>query len=120
MADMRKYASGLLRPEDLHGMEPQQYKIINVYVSEKLKTPILTFEGGQEMVAWNNICRVLGRAYGFEDSDWVGHTIELSIGIYKNKDGEEKENIQVRPVSSRDDKDVQVPINKALDDEIPF
>src|SRR6516165_8563138 len=84
MADMRKYATGLLRPEDLHSSGTRKYKIINVYVSEKLNTPILTFEGGDEMVAWNNICRVLTRAYGYEDTDWIGHTIEVSIGTYTN------------------------------------
>jgi hypothetical protein len=119
MADMRKYASGLLRPEDLHG-GPQQFKIINVYVSEKLNAPILSFEGGQECVAWNNVCRTLTRAYGFEDTDWIGHTVELSVGTYRNKDGEEKENIQVKAVSSRDNKDQTVPIAKDLDDQVPF
>jgi hypothetical protein len=119
MADMRKYASGLLRPEDLRsGMRNE--KIINVHISEKLNAPILTFESGDEMVAWNSIARVLTRAYGFEDSDWIGHTIEISIGTYTNKDGEEKETINIKPVTSRDDKDQQVPVKKDLDDEIPF
>jgi len=119
MADMRRYASGLLRPEDLHSGNRTE-KIVNVYISEKLNAPILTFESGDEMVAWNNICRVLTRAYGYEDSDWIGHTIELSIGTYTNKDGDIKENIQVKAVSSRDNKDEQVSLGKALDDEIPF
>src|SRR5215471_11505131 len=115
MADMRKYASGLLRPEDLHSGSRQE-KIINVYVSEKLNAPILTFESGDEMVAWNNICRVLTRAYGYEDSDWIGHTIELSVGTYTNKDGEQKENILLKAISSRDSKEELPPLKKALDD----
>jgi len=118
MADMRKYASGLLRPEDIHD-GPRNEKIVNVYISEKLNAPILEFESGDSMVAWNNIARILAKAYGYEDTDWVGHTIELSIGTYTNKDGEQKENIQVRAVSSRDSKEV-VPIAKDLNDEIPF
>jgi|SRR6516164_3095818 hypothetical protein len=120
MADMRKYASGLLRPEDLHN-GPRQEKIINVYISEKLNAPILTFESGDEMVAWNNIARGLVRAYGNQDSDWIGHIIELSIGTYTNKDGDIKENILVKAISSRDQKEeVKQPIAKDLDDEIPF
>ena len=120
MTDMRKYASGLLRPEDLQGGTRIE-KIINVYVNERLNAPILTFESGDEMVAWNSICRVLGREYGYESDEWVGHTIEISIGIYTNKDGEQKENIIVKPVSSRDQKDKEVvPRSKDLDDQIPF
>jgi len=123
MADMKKYASGLLRPEDLNGGARQE-KIVNVYISDKLNAPILTFESGDEMVAWNQICRVLVRAYGSEDSDWIGHTIELSIGTYTNKDGETKENIQVKAISSRDEKDEATKkppaVRKDLDDEIPF
>jgi hypothetical protein len=119
MADMRKYTSGLLRPEDLNSGKRQE-KIINVHISEKFNTPILTFESGDEMLAWQNICRVLARAYGFEDSDWIGHTVELSIGIYTNKDGEQKETLVLTPISSRDKKEEVKQIDKALDDEIPF
>ena len=120
MADMRKYASGLLRPEDLQGGTRTE-KIVNVYINERLNAPILTFESGDEMVAWNSICRVLTREYGYEDSDWIGHTIELSIGFYTNKDGEQKENIILKTVTSRDEKqEIKKPVHKDMDDEIPF
>jgi len=120
MADMRKYASGLLRPEDLQN-GPRTEIIINVYISEKLNAPILVFQSGDEMVCWNQMARVLVRAYGFEDSQWIGHTIELSLGTYTNKDGDIKENIQIKPISSRDTKEeIKVPVKQALDDEIPF
>jgi|SRR5215471_20109507 len=120
MADMRKYASGLLRPDDLHD-GPRQEQIVNVYVSEKLNAPILTFASGDEMVAWNNIARVLSRAYGFESDNWIGHMIELSIGHYTNKDGDIKENIQVKTISTAEQKaEVKAPVAKDLDDQIPF
>ena len=120
MVDMRKYASGLLRPEDLHDGNRTE-KIVNVYISEKLQAPILTFESGDEMVAWNNMCRVLTRAYGFQDRDWIGHTIELSLGNYVNKDGEHKETIVLKTVSARDEKEeVKAAVHKDLDDDVPF
>ena len=119
MTDMRRYASGLLRPEDLHD-GPRQEKIINVYISEKLNVPILTFESGEEMCAWQNIARVLTRAYGFQDTDWLGRIIELSVGTYTNKDGDQKENIVIRAISTRDQKDEVVSVAKDLDDSIPF
>jgi hypothetical protein len=119
MVDMRKYASGLLRPEDLHDGNRTE-KIVGVSISDKLGAPILTFESGDEMVAWNNIARVLTRAYGYQDTDWIGHVIELSIGQYTNKDGDIKENIQIKAISSRDQKEEVKPIDKDLDDEIPW
>jgi hypothetical protein len=91
-----------------------------VYVSEKLKVPILTFESGDEMCAWNNIARVLVRAYGSQDTDWIGHLIELSVGNYTTRDGETKENILVKAITARDEKQEVTPIAKDLDDEIPF
>lgn len=121
MANMKKYASGLIRPEDLHSTGPRQERIVNVTINDKLNAPILTFESGEEMVAWNNVARVLARSYGFEDTDWVGHVIELSISTYTNRDGEEKETIVVKPISARDDASKpQLPLKKDLDDEIPF
>jgi len=118
--DMRKYASGLMRPEDLHN-GPLQDKIVNVYINDKLNAPIITLEGGQEFVAWNNMCRVLTNAYGYEDRDWIGHVIELSLGHYTNKDGETKDNIQIKPISARDEKgEIAKPVHKDMDDEIPF
>jgi len=119
MADMRKYASGLLRPEDLHDGSRQE-KIINVYINERLQAPVLTFESGEEMVAWANIAKVLVRAYGYQDTDWIGHVIELSLGSYTNRDGETKENIQIKAITARDQKQEITPIDKTMDDEIPF
>jgi hypothetical protein len=129
MADMRKFASGLIRPEDLHDGSRQE-RIINVYISEKYKVPILTFESGDELIAWNNIARALVRSYGYEDTDWVGHVVELSLGNYTNKDGETKENIVLKPISSRDCGSnggpqrvdpAKLPKPKDdMDDEIPF
>jgi hypothetical protein len=120
MADMRKYASGLMRPEDLQGGTKTEM-ITNVTINNKLNAPILTFDSGNEMVAWNSICRVLVNAYGKEDSDWIGHTIELSIGSYVNKDGESKQNIVVKPISQREEKkEIERKEPDPFDDEIPF
>jgi len=119
MADMRKYASGLLRPEDLNGGSRQE-KIINVQINDKLNAPVLTFESGEEMVAWNSICRVLVREYGSQDSDWIGHTIELYLTQYTNRDGDVKDTISVRPITTRDQQETVAPPPKDMDDSIPF
>jgi hypothetical protein len=101
MVDVRKYTSGLIRPEDLRD-GPRQERIINVYISEKFDVPVLVFESGDEMLAFAGSGRALAKAYGFESDDWRGHLVELSLGSYTNKDGETKESINLKPVTSRD------------------
>src|SRR5262249_54514181 len=101
MVDVRKYTSGLIRPEDLRE-GPRQERIINVYISDKFDVPMLVFEGGDEMLAFAGSGRALAKAYGFESDDWRGHIVELSLGSYVNKDGETKETIVLKPITSRD------------------
>jgi hypothetical protein len=101
MVDVRKYTTGFIRPEDLHD-GPRQERIVNVYISDKHNVPVLEFESGDQLLAWASTGRVLARAYGFETDDWRGHVIELSLGTYTNKDGEAKETIIVKAITSRD------------------
>ena len=126
--DMKKYATSIILPEDLHD-GPLQEVIINVYVSDKHDVPVLVFKSGNELFAWPNIARVMARAYGYNSNDWVGHTIEMSLGNYVDKKtGETKENIVIKAISSRDGNsnsgEVQradpAKLAKALDDDLPF
>jgi hypothetical protein len=123
--DMKKYATSVILPEDLHD-GPRKEVIINVYVSEKHDVPVLVFESGNELFAWPNIARVLARAYGYNSDEWIGQIIELSLGTYVDKKtGETKENIVIKAISSRDGNgEVQrvdpATLAKALDDSIPF
>src|SRR6516162_11254609 len=54
--DMKKYASSLILPDDLHD-GPRQERIINVYISDKHDCPVLVFESGNELFAWASIAR---------------------------------------------------------------
>jgi hypothetical protein len=133
--DVRKYTSGVVMPEDLHD-GPRQERIINVYISEKHDVPVLEFESGDQLFAWPNIGRVLVRAYGYESADWVGHTVELSLGTYTDrKSGETKETIIIKAISSRDGSNnggprrvdpaklpapVQRTPSQDLDDDLPY
>jgi hypothetical protein len=102
MVDMRKYASGVVMPDDLRDGSRQE-RIINVYISEKHDVPVLEFESGDQLFAWPGIARPLVRAYGWESSDWLGHTVELSYGTYiDKKTDEEKGTIILKAISSRD------------------
>src|SRR6516165_4543286 len=126
--DMKKYASSLILPDDLHD-GPRQERIINVYISDKHDCPVLVFESGNELFAWASIARVLARAYGYNSDDWIGHVVELSLGSYTDKKtGETKETIIIKAISSRDgNSDSGEPqradpakLSKDLDDQIPF
>jgi hypothetical protein len=126
--DMRKYASGPIMPDDLRD-GPRQERIINVYISEKHDVPVLVFESGDELFAWPNIARVLARAYGYNDKDWIGHVVKLSLGTYTDrKTGEEKDTIVLEAISSRDGNNNSggpqrtdpAKLAKELDDTIPF
>lgn len=134
MVDVRKYTSGYIMPDDLRDGSRQE-RIVNVYISEKHDVPVLEFESGDQLIAWASIGRVLARAYGFESDDWRGHVVELSLGTYTNKNGETKDTIVLKPISSRDGNanggpqrvdpaKLPAPVRRDrkddLDDEIPF
>jgi hypothetical protein len=131
MVDVRKYTSGFVMPDDLRD-GPRQERIINVYISEKHNVPVLEFESGDQLLAWPSIGRVLARAYGYETDDWRGHTVELSLGTYTDKNGEAKDTIILKAISSRDGSanggpqrvdpaKLPPPVAaKDMDDEIPF
>jgi hypothetical protein len=78
---------------------PRQERIVNVYRSERYDCPVLDLESGDQLSCNPITTRVLGKAYGTESDRWHGHVIELSYGTYKNKDGEEKETVLVKPIS---------------------
>ena len=132
--DMRKYASGFVRPDDVRD-GPLLETIINVYISEKFECPVLTFESGNEFTLFNysDNARAMKKAYGWESEDWLGHVVELSLGTYiDKKDNTEKETVVLTPKSSRDGtsnggpqrtdpaKLPAPPRKNDMDDEIPF
>jgi hypothetical protein len=125
--DMRKYASGFIIPDDVRA-GPRLERIISVYISDKHEVPVLELESGDQFLAWPSTGRVLARAYGFDSDDWLGHSIELSLGNYTDKNGDAKDTVILKPVSSRDGNadpsKLPTPVNKHgktdPDDEIPF
>jgi hypothetical protein len=134
MADMRKYTTGFITPDDVRDGSIET-RILNVYISSKHDVPVLELETGDLFLCWPNNGRKLARAYGFNDKDWIGHLIRFELATYTNKDGETRETVNLTPVSSRDSNagngtpqrvdptKLPPPLNKrddSLDDEIPF
>jgi hypothetical protein len=132
MVNVKKYATGLILPDDVRDGARQE-RIINVYISDKFDVPVLVFEGGDEFLCWPSNGRVLAKAYGFESEDWRGHVVELSLGNYVDKkDGQTKDTVILKTITSRDGTSnnggpqradpAKLPktVDKDLDDEVPF
>jgi hypothetical protein len=102
MVNVKKYATGLILPDDVRDGARQE-RIINVYISDKFDVPVLVFESGDEFLVWPSNGRVLAKAYGFESEDWRGHVVELSLGSYVDKkDGQTKDTVILKTITSRD------------------
>src|SRR5262245_15495498 len=101
--DMRKFSSGFVKPDAVRD-GPLQACIVNVYISDKYDRPVLELDNGDQFTvnATNN--RALCKAYGYDDREWRGHTVEFSLGHYKdwNTDPpEEKETVVLKAISPR-------------------
>ena len=132
MVNVKKYATGLILPDDVRGGARQE-RIINVYISDKFDVPVLVFESGDEFLCWPSNGRVLAKAYGFESEDWRGHVVELSLGTYTDKkDGQIKDTVILKTITSRDGSSnnggpqradpAKLPrtVDKDMDDSVPF
>jgi hypothetical protein len=128
--DVSKYmAKGFIKPDDVR--TPRQERIVNVYVSDRFDCVVIDLESGDQLSLNPFTTRMLGKAYGTESDNWLGHVIELSYGTYK-KDNEDKDTIVVKPVSLPNDigpngKNPEIKAvttkpapSNVLDDEIPF
>lgn len=131
--DMRKFSSGVIRPEDLYDGNRLE-KIINIFEHEKHGCAVLEFESGDQLYLWNNLARVLNKAWGYDSENWLGQEVELSLGHYTDKKTDpptEKECINIRAVSpAKSGANSGAPVtalSKAgagnrggMDDEFPF
>jgi hypothetical protein len=100
--DMRKFNTGALRPVDLYD-GPRVEKIVNVSESSKHDCAVLEFADGSQLFLWNNLARVLSRAWGYNSDDYLGQEVELSLDHYLDRKSDpptEKECIAIRAVSS--------------------
>ena len=130
--DMRRYGAGPVKPDDVRD-GPRQEKIVVVSINEKFDCPTLHFESGDQFLLFNTNARAMNKAYTSESNNWLGQTIELSLGFYTDYRGEkpeDKETVVVRPISVRQPSPdnggkkgaIALPPSRAddLDDEISF
>jgi hypothetical protein len=130
--DVTKYmGSAFLKVEDIRNAH-REVRIKNCEPGQFDKLD-LTFDDGDKLSLNTTNVRTLARAFGRDDRDWLGKTVELYIGKTEYG-GEEQDSILVRPISppaaekrSPDEPDAAASKPAAprrfatdLDDEIPF
>jgi hypothetical protein len=94
---------------------PIRGTIFGVEEDEKYGKPVLTFEDGEKFSVNSTNNRILLRAYGKHDTDWIGKEIELYAGEVEFQQKMQPA-VKVRPISP--------PIKPAeqadMNDDIPF
>ncbi len=99
MVDMRKYAAGIIKPEDLHDGSRLE-KIVEISENDKYGCAVLEFESGNQLFCWNNYARILTKAWGYDSENWLDQELELSLGHYLDKKTDtQKETIDLRTIS---------------------
>jgi hypothetical protein len=124
--DMSKYAgSSFLKPEHLVD-GPRTETIVGIK-DGNYDQPEVTFKSGDKLSVNNTNTRILLRAYGPNDADWLEKTVELSAGETTFKD-QLVPTIIVKPISPPVPKEDQQPLPEQqprdlrdeMSDEVPF
>jgi hypothetical protein len=120
--DMLKFAgSTFLKPADVE-RGPFKATIVAVEVGQFDK-PVATFSDGTKLSLNATNTRALCRAYGSEDTAWIGQEVELFLGQLEYQ-GRLHDSVLVRPVLSVIEKNAPPKPRKEpggdMDDEIPF
>lgn len=126
MVDMRKYGgSSFIGIEGVRG-SPREETIASI-APGKYDKPVVTFESGAKFTLNATNVNTLIKAYGPNDHDWVGKTIELAVGTAQFN-GNDIESVVVRPISPNVPPSARKPLPPApasalkndMDDEISF
>jgi hypothetical protein len=120
--DMRQYASSAFIGVDSLRDGPRLETIVSV-APGKYDKPVATFASGDQFSINRTNVRTLIDAYGSDSRDWVGKTIELSIGP-ATFNGDPIESVVVKPISPPKPRKAAAPAAAAadgdMDDDIPF
>jgi hypothetical protein len=81
----------------------------------KYGKPDVTFDDGTRLSLNVTNTRILARAYGTDDADWIGKEIELYLGKIDYQ-GEPQESILVKPISPPIEKKPPPKRRKGIDD----
>jgi hypothetical protein len=98
--DMRKYGSGPVKPDDVRD-GPRREKVADVSINDRYDCPVLHFESGDSLMLSPPNSRAMCRAYTTDSNKWLEQEVELTLGHYMDKKGEEKETVVLSPISVR-------------------
>jgi hypothetical protein len=99
---------------------PQQKTIIGIAEGQYGK-PVASFEDGRKLTINPTNNDILMGAYGADDADWIGMTVELAAGLRKYNGGD-IDSVIVKPISPAKPPEARKPVPKQndMDDDIPF
>ena len=120
--DMRQFAGSSFitietlrdgpREEDIASVEPGKYD-----------KPVVTFESGDKLSLNKTNVNTLLKAYGPNDQDWIGCTVELYVGPLRYN-GTIQDGVLVGPVSPPKPVEARTPVPTQpapdMNDDIPF
>jgi hypothetical protein len=118
MTSMRKYAGTSFWKTDDVRDGPTKLTIEGVVIG-KFDKPDIIFHDGSKLSANVNNVRILCRAHGDDDTDWVGKEVELALGEVEYQ-GRMQEAVIVKPISSAVKPKPKPALPGEMDDEIPF
>ena len=122
--NMREFAgSAFITVESLR--DGPREEIIDSVATGKYDKPVATFESGDKLSLNMTNVNILIKAYGPNDQDWNGCTIELCVGTLKYN-GKDQEGVLVRPISPPKPVAERTPVPTTppppndVNDDIPF
>ena len=121
--DMRQFAgSSFITVETLRD-GPREEVIVSV-ATGKYDKPVATFESGDQLSLNKTNVNTLIKAYGPNDQDWIGCTVELYVGDVKYNGGIQ-EGVLVQPINPPKPVEARTPVPKTppvkdMDDDILF
>jgi hypothetical protein len=120
--DMRRYSGSVFYGVDDVKNGPIQGKIAGVKIG-KFEKPDLLLENGDKVSVNGTNNKTLGRAYGWNSDDWIGHTIEMYLGSIEYQ-GREQPALLIRPISKPEKPPTPLTKKSAIDEfsdsDLPF
>jgi hypothetical protein len=97
--DMRKYSGSVFRKVEDPDLREGPVQVVITAVSEgKFEKPVLDLDDNTLLSLNSTNNRTLAKAYGFDSDNWIGKTIELTLGEVEFND-KMQVSILVKPIS---------------------
>ena len=124
--DMRKFGTTktFITVAELRDNGPRE-EILVAREDGQYGKPVAIFESGRKLTLNATNTDILIKAYGADDADWIGVTIELHVGLIPYN-GNDIDSVIVEPVTPPKPIEARTPVpkpptaKKDMNDDIPF